>query len=140
MNCRASAMIVLCFLCYCVAAPLGYGQKRISQDSPKPRIAVLPFDKKRLNFSPELASDIDAFAEASSSKMISGFVDLKRLTVLDRSAVDKIIKEQNFQTSDLSDPDKTVSIGKFIGADILADIQLQNVNATKKDDDYRASV
>jgi len=47
------------------------------------------------------------------------FVNSRRYTVVDRSDIDKVLVEQNFQMSGLVDDDAFVSIGKFIGATVV---------------------
>jgi len=47
------------------------------------------------------------------------FVNSKNYTVVDRSNIDTVLKEQNFQLSGHVDDDAIVSIGKFIGATVV---------------------
>jgi hypothetical protein len=47
------------------------------------------------------------------------FVNSRNYTVVERSDVDKVLSEQNFQLSGYVDDDAVVSIGKFIGAQVV---------------------
>jgi hypothetical protein len=47
------------------------------------------------------------------------FVNSKNYTIVDRSNIDSVLKEQNFQMSGYVDDDAMVSIGKFIGAQVV---------------------
>jgi hypothetical protein len=47
------------------------------------------------------------------------FVNAKKYTIVDRSDIDKILTEQNFQMSGYVDDNTFVSIGKFIGATVV---------------------
>ena len=47
------------------------------------------------------------------------FVNTRRYTVVDRSNIDAVLTEQNFQLSGYVDDDTFVSIGKFIGAQVV---------------------
>jgi hypothetical protein len=55
------------------------------------------------------------------------FVNTRNYTVVDRTDVDKILKEQNFQMSGYVDDDAFVSIGKFLGATVVI---TGNINGT----------
>jgi len=47
------------------------------------------------------------------------FVNSRNYTVVDRSNIDAVLREQNFQLSGYVDDDAIVSIGKFIGAQVV---------------------
>lgn len=52
------------------------------------------------------------------------------VTLIDRSSVDKILKEQNFQNTDRSSPDTAVRIGKLLGAGQIVLMQVVSVSWT----------
>jgi hypothetical protein len=47
------------------------------------------------------------------------FVNERKYTIVDRSDIDKVLSEQNFQMSGYVDDNAFVSIGKFIGATVV---------------------
>ncbi|MCB0833372.1 MAG: hypothetical protein KDC45_07915 [Bacteroidetes bacterium] len=124
-----------------VLTPMVNSQIRLQAMAEKPRVALLPFDKFRFSGSKSL-SDEEAvgLVDAAYSQCTNTFVNLKRLTVLERSSIDKLIKEQNFQVSELSNSNKAVSLGQFLGAQIVADMQIQSVTVKKDGDNFRAEV
>lgn len=72
-------------------------------------------------------------ADASNKEAIydfigNAFVNAETVTVVDRSSIDKIIKEQQFQATDLADESTAVRIGKLAGADIIVVGSLRKVS------------
>jgi curli biogenesis system outer membrane secretion channel CsgG len=69
--------------------------------------------------------------------LIQRFVQDGKFTVIERSAIDKVIKEQNFSNSDRADADTAAKIGKIAGADAIIigtvnafDLERQTTQAT----------
>ena len=60
------------------------------------------------------------------------FVNARRFTVVDRSDIDKVLTEQNFQMSGYVDDDAFVSIGKFIGANVVITGNITGTGSQKK--------
>ena len=60
------------------------------------------------------------------------FVNSKRFTVVDRSDIDKVLTEQNFQMSGMVDDDAFVSIGKFIGANVVITGSISGTGSQKR--------
>ena len=60
------------------------------------------------------------------------FVNSRRFTVVDRSDIDKVLTEQNFQMSGYVDDDAFVSIGKFIGATIVITGSITGTGSQKR--------
>lgn len=58
-------------------------------------------------------------AEFYLNELTLNFVNSKKYTVVDRSDIDKVLAEQNFQMTGYVADDAYVSIGKFIGASIV---------------------
>jgi curli biogenesis system outer membrane secretion channel CsgG len=54
-----------------------------------------------------------------SDLVIKGLVTDGKYTVVERAALDKIIKEQNFSNSDRADPNTAVKLGKLAGVDAI---------------------
>jgi hypothetical protein len=59
-------------------------------------------------------------------------VNSRRFTVLDRSDIDKVLAEQDFQKSGLVDDHAYVSIGKFIGATVVITGEITGTGQQKR--------
>lgn len=130
--------IALCLLLLASGALLG--QDRVSASKKKPRVAVLPFevgavsDKQMFD-----QGGIEKFAESVTQQLVNTFVELKRFIVVERSAIDKILKEQNLQTSDLTDPSKAVSLGAMLGTQFLVQGTIVNIHTTTSKKDKKST-
>lgn len=117
-----------------------FGQDRVSVIKKKPRVAVLPFEigavSDRQMFD---LGGIEKFAETVTQQLVNTFVGLKRFIVVERSAIDKILKEQNLQTSDLTDPSKAVSLGAMLGTEFLVQGTIVNIHTTTSKKDKKSS-
>jgi hypothetical protein len=60
------------------------------------------------------------------------FVNTKSYTVVDRTNVDAVLTEQNFQMSGYVDDDAFVSIGKFIGATVVVTGSIEETRTRKR--------
>jgi hypothetical protein len=60
------------------------------------------------------------------------FVNSRKYTVVDRSDIDKVLGEQNFQMSGYVDDDAFVSIGKFIGATAVITGSITGTDSQKR--------
>lgn len=60
------------------------------------------------------------------------FVNSRRFTVVDRSDIDKILAEQDFQMSGLVDDNAFVSIGKFFGANVVVTGSITGTGSQKR--------
>ena len=60
------------------------------------------------------------------------FVNARRFTVVDRNDIDKVLNEQNFQMSGYVDDDAFVSIGKFIGANVVITGSISGTGSQKR--------
>lgn len=130
--------IFLCVLIFLTGAV--FGQDRVSVIKKKPRVAVLPFEigavSDRQMFD---QGGIEKFAETVTQQLVNTFVGLKRFIVVERSAIDKILKEQNLQTSDLADPSKAVSLGAMLGTEFLVQGTIVNIHTTTSKKDKKSS-
>lgn len=82
---------------------------RQAPDAAKPmRIAVLPF-RSAAGFPESGALAYEAFS--------TYLLDLKGYNVIDRGALDQLIKEQKLTQTGVIDQDKAVEIGKLLGAE-----------------------
>ncbi len=117
-------------------------QGKTGFDTEKSKIAILPFEATKIaeqygykgtiqwgkgNVSYEERADspfssvesIIAFAEAATQRAVDAFVATKRFVVIDRTAMEKIMKEQDFQLTDNVDPNSVVNIGALLGAQYI---------------------
>ena len=60
------------------------------------------------------------------------FVNSKNFTVVDRSNIDAVLTEQNFQMSGYVDDDAFVSIGKFLGATVIVTGNISGTGSQKR--------
>ncbi len=135
-------------------ATVVHGQGKIALDSKKTVVAVLPLDAVALTSrqgvnvtvivtdssvtrdesAPALFDNqeaITAFAEAATQKVTNAFVKVKRITVVERTTLDRVLKEQDFQMSDFSTPDQSTHIGELLGAEYVMQGQLQQVSVSE---------
>lgn len=73
---------------------------------------------------------IEAFAEAATQKIVGAFVAVKRVRVVERTTLDRIVKEQDFQMSDLAQANEGARLGQMLGAEFIVTGQLQQVSIT----------
>jgi curli biogenesis system outer membrane secretion channel CsgG len=99
----------------------------------KPRVAVLDFDYDGVRSSAASAlgtnQDVGAgVAEVLVQELLAG----GRFVVLERTAIDAVLKEQNFANSDRADPATAARIGRILGvqAIVLGSITEFNVQET----------
>ncbi len=71
---------------------------------------------------------ITAFAEAATQRAIEAFVKIGRFTILDRTAMEKIMAEQDFQLTDNADANSISKVGALMGAQYLVNGQIQSVS------------
>lgn len=93
-----------------VAAGLMYDASAAPQVGSRLSIAVLPFEAK---------GEAQGLGEGASEKLITQLVNLRRFKVIERSQIEKVIKEQDFQLTDVADVSTVAKVGKIIGADVI---------------------
>lgn len=91
--------------------------------------AANPFDDR---------AAIEAFAEAATQKVLGAFVKVKRVRVVERTTLDRILKEQDFQMSDIAQANESARIGQLLGAEYLVTGQLQQVSVVPVYERYGA--
>ena len=89
---------------------LTYDPSLVTQVGSRLALAVMPFEGKAL------ASDL---TEPATDKMVAQMVGLRRFKVIERSALDRVMKEQKLQSSGLVDEQTAVKVGKVAGADAI---------------------
>jgi Ca2+-binding EF-hand superfamily protein len=85
--------------------------KKLGQIQDK-KLAVVGINSGTKNVNEETASGVMVFIE-------NAFVNVGKVRVVDRQNITKIVKEYEFQQSDLTDEGTAVEIGKLSGADII---------------------
>ena len=60
------------------------------------------------------------------------FVNTRQYTVVDRTNIETVLAEQNFQLSGYVDDDAIVSIGKFIGATVVITGSITGTGSQKR--------
>jgi TolB-like protein len=101
---------------------LTYDPSRVTQVGSRLGIAVLPIEAK---------ADVAKYSDAMTDKMVSQLVNLRRFKVIERAALDKVLKEQQLQVSGAVDEATAVKVGRVAGADaiVLANVvQHENSN------------
>jgi len=76
------------------------------------KLAVVGINSGTKNIDEETASGVMVFIE-------NAFVNVGKVRVVDRQNITKIVKEYEFQQSELTDENTAVEIGKLSGADII---------------------
>ena len=79
-------------------------------------------------------SEITAFAEAATQKVVNAFVNLKRMRVIERTQVDKILREQDFILSDLAQTGESAKMGSLLGAEYIVLGEIQQISVVMHND------
>ena len=77
------------------------------------RLAVLPFDV------PESRPDMKQFGIGITDTINIALSGIHDFIMIDRSQFENILKEQAFQQSGMTDPEKITKLGRLVGAEIL---------------------
>jgi TolB-like protein len=96
-----------------VPLPVGaltYDPSRVTQVGSRLSVAVLPFEGK---------GQYKKYTDDATEKMITQLVNLRRFKVIERSAIDKVMKEQSLQSSGTVDDQTAVKLGRIAGADAI---------------------
>ncbi|UWZ86341.1 CsgG/HfaB family protein [Occallatibacter riparius] len=105
-----------------------------AQAQRKARIAVMDFDYATVQSysSAMFGSNIDV-GKGVTDLLIAGLVKNGTYSIIERSALDKIMAEQNFNNSQRADPSSAAKLGKLLGVDaIIVGSVTQFGNETKK--------
>lgn len=79
---------------------------------------------------PGIANLEDLLTDALTTQLTG----LPGVALIDRSSIDKVLREQNFQNSDRSSPDTAVRIGKLLGAGQIVLLQVASASYTTHPD------
>ncbi len=89
---------------------LTYDPSRVTQVGSRLGIAVMPIEVK---------GELSSFGGALTDKMVSQLVNLRRFKVIERTALDKVLQEQQLQVSGVVDDETAVKVGRVAGADAM---------------------
>jgi curli biogenesis system outer membrane secretion channel CsgG len=86
----------------------------------KKRVAVFDFDYATVHarIAALFGQDVDV-GKGISDLLVTDLVKDGSYSVIERKALDKILKEQNFSNSDRADPNSAAKIGKLLGVDAI---------------------
>src|SRR5580704_19213964 len=86
----------------------------------KKRVAVFDFDYATVHSSVAalFGQDVDV-GKGITDLLVTDLVKDGSYSVIERKALDKILKEQNFSNSDRADPNSAAKIGKLLGVDAM---------------------
>jgi len=86
----------------------------------KKRVAIFDFDYATVHSSVAalFGQDVDV-GKGISDLLVTDLVKDGSYSVIERKALDKILKEQNFSNSDRADPNSAAKIGKLLGVDAI---------------------
>lgn len=93
-----------------LAGGLLYDASSSPQVGSRLSIAVLPFEAK---------GGAQGMGDVMAEKLVTQLVNLRRFKVIERSQIEKVIKEQDFQLTDVADVSTVAKVGKIIGADVI---------------------
>ncbi len=90
-----------------------------SKDSSKIRIAIVPFKNNTGEKS------LDQICTSVGESIVSHLSGLKKFHFIERIQMDKALTEQNFQMTDLVNPENVQQAGKILGVEyiIIGDVQ-----------------
>jgi len=128
---KVFAPLLLALALAAALAPLPAGAQAPKR---RPRIAVLDFDYATvLTYSQAVfGSNVD-IGKGITSLLVTGLVKDGTYSIIERSALDKIMTEQNFSNSQRADPTSAAKLGKLLGVDaIIVGSITQFGNETKK--------
>ena len=114
------------FLPTCVAGlTLLAGALAVSGQTPaaparKPRVAVMDFDYGTVQTTTAavFGTNVDV-GKGITNLLVTGLVKDGNFSVIERSALDKVLNEQNFSNSNRADPNSAARIGKLLGVDAI---------------------
>lgn len=89
---------------------LTYDPGQVTQVGSRLAIAVMPFTPN---------SQAKEYQQTVTDKMITQLVNLKRFRVIERGAIEAVMKEQKFSLSGLVNEDSAIQLGKIVGADVI---------------------
>jgi curli biogenesis system outer membrane secretion channel CsgG len=93
-----------------------------AQAPQKKRIAIFDFDNAAVQGGVKLPfsdSNTPNLGKAAADLLITKLVQEGNVSVIERSAIDKLLTEQNFSNSDRTDPVTAAKLGRVLGVDAI---------------------
>jgi len=111
---------VLCLVVLAGLVPAAPAQTAAPATGRKKRVAVFDFDYATVHagIAALFGQDVDV-GKGISDLLVTDLVKDGGYSVIERKALDKILKEQNFSNSDRADPNSAAKIGKLLGVDAI---------------------
>jgi curli biogenesis system outer membrane secretion channel CsgG len=100
----------------------------------RPRVAVMDFDYGTVQTASAavFGTNVD-IGKGITQLLVTGLVKDGNFSVIERTALDKVMNEQNFSNSNRADPNSAAKIGKLLGVDaIIVGTITEFGNETKK--------
>lgn len=89
-------------------------------EAPKKRVAVMNFDYGTVQSSVAAIFGTDQdIGKGVSAMLVEKLVNDGKYSVIERSALDKLLAEQNFSNSDRANPTSAAKIGQLLGVDAI---------------------
>ncbi len=113
-----SALVTLTLVVLCIS--LADLQGQTPAQGRKKRVAVFDFDYATVQSysSAAFGTNVDV-GKGISDLTVKYLVQDGTYSVIERQAMDKILREQNFSNSDRADPNSAAKIGKLLGVDAI---------------------
>lgn len=92
------------------------------QAAPKKRVAIFDFDNAAVQGGMKLPfaeTNTPNLGKAAADLLITKLVQDGGVSVIERSAIDKLLAEQNFSNSDRTDPVTAAKLGRVLGVDAI---------------------
>ncbi len=89
---------------------LTYDPLKVTRVGSRLSVAVMPFESK---------GDLEDIEELITEKLIAELVNLRRFRVIERRAMNQILKEQKLGVSGVVDEETAIEMGKIAGADAI---------------------
>lgn len=119
--CRMLGMRTLALLAV-LGTMSAWAQGPQNQTPPKKRIAVFDFDNAAVQGGislPFVSMEAPNVGKSAAELLITKLVQDGKVTVVERSALDKLLAEQNFSNSDRADPQTAAKLGRILGVDAI---------------------
>ncbi len=113
-------LVVLATLAGLVPAASAQATAAAPATGRKKRVAIFDFDYATVHagIAALFGQDVD-IGKGISDLLVTDLVKDGTYSVIERKAMDKILKEQNFSNSDRADPNSAAKIGKLLGVDAI---------------------
>lgn len=106
---RLCGAVTALVLAAALAAPAA-AQQKPAAEKPRPRIAVLEFERVGVT---------EAEGSALTDRLRTDLVNLRTFVVLDRAQTEQVLQELAFQQQGVTDPNQAVRIGKLLNVEFI---------------------